>query len=55
MRWAPVIAMCFITILEAIALCFRIDGTTLSLVVAALAGLGGYELKVYIDRRKGGK
>ena len=52
MKWTPIIAMVCITALEAIALILQVDGATLSLVVAALAGLGGYELKVYIDKKK---
>jgi len=37
-------AMALIAGLEAIALVMGVDGTMLSLAVAALAGLGGYEL-----------
>ena len=55
MKWTPVIAMVCISGLEGIAMFRGIDGATLGLVVAALAGLGGYELKAYVDRLKGGK
>lgn len=37
-------AMGCITLLEAVAMMQGIDGSLLGLVVAAIAGLGGYEL-----------
>ena len=44
-----------IVILECFAMYMKINGTALSLAVAALAGLGGYTLKTVIDafREKG--
>lgn len=41
-----------IGILEAYALSLGINGTTLALSIAALAGLGGYELNDVIKRVK---
>jgi len=38
-------AICGIVILESIALMEGIDGTVLSMVIATLAGLGGYYLR----------
>lgn len=55
MRWAPIIAMICITALEMMALISGINGATFGIVVAALAGLGGFQLKAYIDKRKGGQ
>ena len=55
MKWTPVIAMLCITTLEIVAITQDIDGAVLGIVVAALAGLGGYELKSYREKRKEGK
>lgn len=55
MKWAPIVAIICITTLEAIALIQDVNGAILGLAIAALAGLGGYELKAIIDKRKGGK
>ena len=55
MKWTPIIAMMCIAGLEALAIWKGIDGATFGLVVAALAGLGGYEAKVLRDKMKGGK
>lgn len=55
MKWTPIVAMICIAGLEALALVKGINGAILGLAFAALAGLGGYELKVLVDRRKGGK
>ena len=54
MKWTPIVAMICITLLEAIALINGIDGALLGLAFAALAGLGGYELKALIAKKKGG-
>ncbi|GAI49742.1 unnamed protein product, partial [marine sediment metagenome] len=40
-------AMILIAILEAFAIAYQIDGATLGLAFAAIAGLGGYQLGVY--------
>ena len=55
MKLAPIVAMVCIAGLEAFAISQGINGAILSLAVAAIAGLGGYELKVLRDRTKGGK
>lgn len=55
MKWTPIVAMICIAGLEALALVNEINGAVLGIVIAAIAGLGGYELKVFRDKRKGGK
>ncbi len=47
--------MVCITALEGIALWRGVDGAVFGFVIAALAGLGGYEIKVLRDKTKGGK
>jgi len=54
MKWTPIAAMICIAGLEALALIKGMDGALFGVVVAALAGLGGYEIKVFKDKRKGG-
>ena len=54
MKWTPVAAMACITLLEVVALCQGINGAVFGIVIAALAGLGGYEIKVLKDKSKGG-
>lgn len=55
MKWTPIVAMICIAGLEALAIVRGVDGAVLGIVIAALAGLGGYELKVFRDKSKGGK
>ena len=55
MKWTPVIAMLCIAGLEAFAISQGVNGAVFGIVIAALAGLGGYEIKVLRDRNKGGK
>jgi len=55
MKWTPIIAMICITGLEVIALMKGIDGALLGIVITALAGLGGYQLKILRDKRKRGE
>ncbi len=55
MKWTPIVAMVCIAGLEALAMVKGINGAVFGIVVAALAGLGGYELKVLKDKMKGGK
>ena len=55
MKWTPIVAMVLIAGLEALAMVKGINGAVFGIVVAALAGLGGYELKVLKDKMKGGK
>ncbi|MBA7714629.1 hypothetical protein ES703_123658 [subsurface metagenome] len=52
MKWTPIVAIICIAGLEALAVLKGINGATFGLVVAALAGLGGYELKVLRDKKK---
>lgn len=51
----PIIAIICIAALEVIAIAQGINGAAIGIAVAAIAGLGGYELKVLRDRRKGDK
>lgn len=51
----PIVAMALIAALEVVALLRGIDGAVFGFVIAALAGLGGYEIKVLKDKAKGGK
>lgn len=55
MKLTPIIAILAILILEIVAILQNINGATLGLAVAALAGLGGWEAKVIKDKIKGGK
>jgi len=41
-----------ITALEIVALCKGIDGYLFGIVIAALAGLAGYEIKVWKDKKE---
>lgn len=55
MKWTPLVAMALIAALEGIALWRGVDGAVFGFVIAALAGLGGYEIKVLRNKVKGGK
>uniref|UniRef100_A0A6M3XSI6 Uncharacterized protein n=1 Tax=viral metagenome TaxID=1070528 RepID=A0A6M3XSI6_9ZZZZ len=55
MKWTPIAAMAAIVILEAIALLKGIDGAIFGIAIAAIAGLGGYEVKVLRNKVKGDK
>ena len=55
MKWTPIIAMVCIVALEIVALVKGLDGAMFGVVIAAVAGLGGYEIKVLRDKTKGGK
>ena len=55
MIWTPIVAMICIAGLEAFALSQGVNGAVLGIVIAAIAGLGGYEVKTLKDKRKGGK
>lgn len=48
----PITAMLCIVGLEVVAILNNINGAILSLAVAAVAGLGGYEIKVLRDKAK---
>ena len=55
MKWTPILAIICIAGLEAFAISQGINGAVLGIVIAALAGLGGYELKIIRDKRREGK
>ncbi len=55
MVWVVMVAMLCIAGLEAYALYLGVDGVILSLAVAVIAGLGGFEIKAIKDKVKGGK
>ena len=55
MKWTPIVAMICIAGLVAFALSKGIDGAIFGIAITALAGLGGYELKVLQEKRKRGK
>lgn len=46
----PIVAMLCIAGLETYALYLGINGAVLGIVIAAVAGLGGYEIKVLRDK-----
>jgi len=52
MKPTIIVAILCITILEAIALATGIDGAIFGVAIAAIAGLGGYEIKSQRDKRK---
>lgn len=52
MKWTVIVAIVCIAGLEAFAIFQGINGATLGIVVAAIAGLGGYEVKVLKDKAK---
>lgn len=55
MIWTPIVAILAILILETIALLKGVDGALMGIAIAALAGLGGYQVKRLKDKIKGGK
>ncbi|MBA7640079.1 hypothetical protein ES703_47744 [subsurface metagenome] len=55
MIWTPVVAIICIAGLEALALVKGVDGAMMGIVIAAIAGLGGYGVKAIKDKIKGGK
>lgn len=52
MKWIAVITIAAIFILEVLALCKGVNGVALSGAIAAIAGVGGYQIKAIIERRK---
>lgn len=54
MKLTPIFAILCITGLEIVALTTGINGAIFGVAIAAIAGLGGYEIKVLRDKRKGG-
>jgi len=55
MKWTPLAAILAITIIECVALLKGVDGLLFSLAVAAISGLGGFQVKSVLDKIKGGK
>lgn len=55
MKWTAIVAIVAIAALEIVALCKGVDGVALSAAIGSIAGLGGYQIKAIIDKRKGGK
>ena len=53
MKIIPITAILCITILEIMAIWAGIDGAIFGMAIAAIAGLGGYEIKYLRDKRKG--
>lgn len=54
MKWTPIIAIACITILESIALVLGVNGAVFGIAIAAISGLGGYQLHK-TRTEKGGK
>jgi len=48
----PIAAILTIGVLEGIALSRDMDGALFGLAVAAISGLGGYELKTLVGKRR---
>lgn len=44
MKWTPIVAIVCITVLECVALARGVNGVLLSLGIAAISGLGGYQV-----------
>lgn len=55
MKYTPIIAIVAIFILEVIALCNHIDGIALGTGLAAIGGIGGYNIKGQIERWRRGR
>ena len=55
MKWTPIVAIICITVLEAIALLMGVNGVLFSLAIAALSGLGGYQIKSMVNNKRGVK
>jgi len=55
MKWTPIVAIVCIAGLEAFALAQGVNGAVLGFACTAIAGLGGYELKAVVEKRKEGK
>ncbi len=55
MKITPILAILCITALEVVAITQGVNGAVLGLVIAAIAGLGGWQAKNIKDKIKGGK
>ena len=47
-----IIAILAVVILEAVAIWRGIDGATLGIAIAAIAGLGGYEVRAWQSKKR---
>lgn len=54
MSLKTLVAMILIAGLVTLALIKEVDGAVFGIGVAAIAGLGGYELGIFRERKKGG-
>ena len=54
MKWTPIVAIACITIIEIVALLKGINGVLFSLVIAAISGLGGYQIRALVNHKRGG-
>ena len=54
MKWTPIVAILCIAGLLAFAIANEINGAILASGFTIIGGLGGYEIKVLQDKRKGG-
>lgn len=52
MNWTAITAIITLAALEAVALLKGINGATLSLIIAAIAGLGGFEVHKWTASRQ---
>jgi len=48
--WKVLVAIVGLVILECVAMFNGINGTVFSVVIAAIAGLGGYSLRPVVDK-----
>ena len=55
MIWTPIVAIICIATLTLVALMMGYDGVGYASSVAVIGGLGGYGIKSYQDKKKGGK
>lgn len=55
MKWTPIVAIAGIVAIEVVALCNGVNGIALSSSLALVAGIGGYQIKSFVDKLKGGR
>ncbi len=53
-KWTPVVAIACIAIIEIVALLKGINGVVFSLSIAAISGLGGYQIRTWFNHKTGG-
>jgi len=54
MKWTVIVAIVCIAGLEALAMVKGVNGALFGIAIAAISGLGGYQIKIIRDKRKGG-